>query len=165
MIKFIHKIVDAVLGFLHLTKFKEQIMYLGVGVLTTVVDWIVYSLFVVFVPSVGGEFLQKISPNILSYSIAWFVAVVFSYFASKLLVFSPTNENALVEFLKFFGSRAITLVLSIIGDIVLSGEYAVLPIKNPWIAKLIISIAIIIINYITSKWLVFTKKKPNGEEK
>lgn len=165
MIKFIHKIVDAVLGFLHLTKFKEQIMYLGVGVLTTVVDWIVYSLFVVFVPSVGGEFLQKISPNILSYSIAWFVAVVFSYFASKLLVFSPTNENALVEFLKFFGSRAITLVLSIIGDIVLSGEYAVLPIKNPWIAKLIISIAIIIINYITSKWLVFTKKNPNGEEK
>ena len=165
MIKFIHKIVDAVLGFLHLTKFKEQIMYLGVGVLTTVVDWIVYSLFVVFVPSVGGEFLQKISPNILSYSIAWFVAVIFSYFASKLLVFSPTNENALVEFLKFFGSRAITLMLSIIGDIVLSGEYAVLPIKNPWIAKLIISIAIIIINYITSKWLVFTKNTEDGETK
>ena len=165
MIKFIHKIVDAVLGFLHLTKFKEQIMYLGVGVLTTVVDWMVYTLFVIFVPSVGGEFLQKISPNILSYSIAWFVAVVFSYFASKLLVFSPTNENALVEFLKFFGSRAITLMLSIIGDIVLSGEYAILTIKNPWIAKLIISIAIIIINYITSKWLVFTKKNPNGEEK
>jgi putative flippase GtrA len=70
-----------------------------------------------------------------------------------------------MEFFKFFGSRAITLAFSIIGDIVLSGEYAILPIKNPWIAKLIISIAIIIINYITSKWLVFTKKNPNGEEK
>ena len=70
MVKLIHKIADAVLGFLHLTKFKEQIMYLGVGVLTTVVDWIVYALFVLFVPSVGGEFLKAISPNILSYSIA-----------------------------------------------------------------------------------------------
>lgn len=165
MIKFIHKIVDAVLGFLHLSKFKEQIMYLGVGVLTTVVDWIVYTVFVLFVPSVGGEFLQKISPNILSYTIAWFVAVVFSYFASKLLVFTPTDAKAAVEFLKFFGSRAITLVLSIVGDIALSGEYALVPIENPWIAKLIISIAIIIINYITSKFLVFTKKKPDGEEK
>ncbi len=165
MIKFIHKIVDAILGFLHLSKFKEQIMYLGVGVLTTVVDWIVYTVFVLFVPSVGGEFLQKISPNILSYTIAWFVAVVFSYFASKLLVFKPTNEKAAIEFLKFFGSRAITLALSIVGDIALSGEYALVPIENPWIAKLIISIAIIIINYITSKFLVFTKKNPDGEEK
>ena len=165
MIKFINKIVDAVLGFLHLTKFKEQIMYLGVGVLTTAVDWVVYTLFMLFVPSVGGEFLQRISPNILSYSIAWFVAVVFSYFASKLLVFKPTDAKTATEFLKFFGSRAITLALSIVGDVVLSGEYALVPVKNPWIAKLIISIAVIIINYITGKWLVFTKKKPNGEEK
>lgn len=165
MIKFINKIADAILGFLHLTKFKEQIMYLGVGVLTTVVDWVVYTLFVLFVPSVGGEFLQRISPNILSYSIAWFVAVIFSYFASKLLVFKPTDEKTAVEFIKFFGSRAITLVISILGDILLSGDYALLQVSNPWLAKLIISIAVIIINYITSKWLVFTKKKANGDKK
>ena len=41
--------------------------------------------------------------------------------------------------------------------------YAVIKIENAFIAKLIISVAIIIINYITSKWLVFTKKNPNGE--
>ncbi len=165
MIKLINKIVDAVLGFLHFTKFKEQIMYLGVGVLTTVVDWVIYTIFVLFVPSVGGEFLQKISPNILSYSIAWFGAVIFSYFASKLLVFKPTNEKAAVEFIKFFGSRIITLIISIAGDIVLSGEYALVKVANPFIAKIIISVAVIIINYITSKWLVFTKKKTDGEKK
>ena len=165
MVKFINKIVDAVLGFLHLSKFKEQIMYLGVGALTTLVDWAVYALFVLFVPSVGGEFLQAISPNILSYSIAWLVAVIFSYVASKLLVFKPTSESVCREFAKFFGSRAITLALSIAGDIFLSGDYAIVKIENPFIAKLIISVAIIIINYITSKWLVFTEKNLNGEEK
>ena len=165
MVKFINKIVDAVLGFLHLSKFKEQIMYLGVGVLTTLVDWAVYALFVLFVPSVGGEFLQAISPNILSYSIAWLVAVIFSYVASKLLVFKPTSESVCREFAKFFGSRAITLALSIAGDIFLSGDYAIVKIENPFIAKFIISVAIIIINYITSKWLVFTEKNLNGEEK
>ena len=165
MVKFINKIVDAVLGFLHLSKFKEQIMYLGVGVLTTLVDWAVYALFVLFVPSGGGEFLQAISPNILSYSIAWLVAVIFSYVASKLLVFKPTSESVCREFAKFFGSRAITLALSIAGDIFLSGDYAIVKIENPFIAKLIISVAIIIINYITSKWLVFTEKNLNGEEK
>lgn len=165
MVKLINKIADAVLGFLHLSKFKEQIMYLGVGVLTTLVDWAVYALFVLFVPSVGGEFLKAISPNILSYSIAWLAAVIFSYVASKTLVFKPTDEKVSTQFLKFFGSRAITLALSIAGDISLSGEYALVKIENPFIAKLIISVAIIIINYITSKWLVFTKKSPNGEEK
>jgi putative flippase GtrA len=165
MVKLIHKIADAVLGFLHLTKFKEQIMYLGVGVLTTLVDWAVYAVFVLFVPSVGGEFLKSISPNILAYSIAWFVAVIFSYIASKALVFKPTNEKISREFLKFFGSRAITLALSILGDVLLSGDYAPLKIENPFIAKLIISIAIIIINYITSKWLVFTKNTEDGETK
>ena len=165
MVKLIHKIADAVLGFLHLTRFKEQIMYLGVGVLTTLVDWAVYAVFVLFVPSVGGEFLQRISPNILAYSIAWFFAVIFSYIASKALVFKPTNEKISREFAKFFGSRAITLALSIIGDVLLSGDYAIIKIEDPFIAKLIISIAIIIINYITSKWLVFKKNTTDGENK
>ena len=163
MVKWIHKIADAVLGFLHLTKFKEQIMYLGVGVLTTLVDFAVFIIFNMFVPSIGGEFIASISPNILAYSIAWFIAVIFSYAASKALVFKPTNEKISREFAKFFGSRVITLVISIAGDILLSGNYALVKIENDIIAKVIISVAIVIINYITSKLFVFTKRGSNGE--
>ena len=163
MVKWIHKIADAVLGFLHLTKFKEQIMYLGVGVLTTLVDFAVFIIFNMFVPSIGGEFIASISPNILAYSIAWFIAVIFSYAASKALVFKPTNEKISREFAKFFGSRVITLVISIAGDILLSGNYALVKIENDIIAKVIISVAIVIINYITSKLFVFTKIGSNGE--
>ena len=163
MVKWIHKIADAELGFLHLTKFKEQIMYLGVGVLTTLVDFAVFIIFNMFVPSIGGEFIASISPNILAYSIAWFIAVIFSYAASKALVFKPTNEKISREFAKFFGSRVITLVISIAGDILLSGNYALVKIENDIIAKVIISVAIVIINYITSKLFVFTKRGSNGE--
>lgn len=164
MFKLIDKIADAVLKFLHLTRFKEQIMYLGVGVLTTLVDWAVYAVFVLFVPGVGGEFLQRISPNILSYTIAWLAAVIFSYVASRELVFKPTDEKISTQFTRFLGSRAITLALSVAGDILLCGDYALIEIENPFIAKLIISVAIIIINYITSKWLVFTKRTPDGDD-
>jgi putative flippase GtrA len=163
MVKWIHKIADAVLGFLHLTRFKEQIMYLGVGVLTTLVDFAVFIIFNMFVPSIGGEFIASISPNILAYSIAWFIAVIFSYAASKALVFKPTNEKISREFAKFFGSRVITLVISIAGDILLSGNYALVKIENDIVAKIIISVAIVIINYITSKLFVFTKRDSNGE--
>jgi putative flippase GtrA len=163
MVKWIHKIADAVLGFLHLTRFKEQIMYLGVGVLTTLVDFAVFIIFNMFVPSIGGGFIASISPNILAYSIAWFIAVIFSYAASKALVFKPTNEKISREFAKFFGSRVITLVISIAGDILLSGNYALVKIENDIVAKIIISVAIVIINYITSKLFVFTKRDSNGE--
>ena len=83
MVKFINKIIDAVLSLLHLSKFKEQIVYLAVGVLTTAVDWVIFTIFEMFVPSVGGEFVMAISPNILAYTIAWLGAVIFSYFASR----------------------------------------------------------------------------------
>lgn len=159
MVKFINKIIDAVLSFLHLSKFKEQIVYLAVGVLTTAVDWIIFTIFEMFVPSVGGEFVMAISPNILAYTIAWLGAVIFSYFASRYFVFKPTEEKVSTQFGKFFGSRVLTLAISIAGDILLSGKYAVVEVKSPFIAKLIISVFVIVLNYITSKWLVFTKKR------
>ena len=87
--------------------------------------------------------------------------MIFSYFASRALVFEPTDEKVFSQFAKFFGSRVLTLIISIAGDILLSGNYRVVDIENPFIAKLIISVAVIIINYITSKWLVFTKSDPD----
>lgn len=164
MVDFINKITDKVLSAFHISKFKEQVMYLIVGGLTTAVDWIVFTLFAMFIPPVGGDFIEEISPNILAYTISWLVAVLFSYFASRLFVFKPTEERVNTQLLKFVGSRIVTLVISIVGDIILSGKYAVISVKNPWIAKLIISVFVIIINYVTSKWFVFSKKRKERAE-
>ena len=159
MTKAINRLVDTILTKLHLIKYREQILYLIVGGMTTAVDWIVFTVFALFVPSVGGEFLRKISPNILAYFVAWLAAVIFAYFASRVFVFKQTGEKVITQFAKFFGSRVLTLVFSIVGDMLLCGEYAIWKISSPWIAKLIISIVVIVVNYITSKLLVFTKKK------
>ena len=159
MIKAINKFVDKVLTSLHLIKFREQILYIIVGGMTTVVDWVIFTLFALFVPSVGGEFIKRISPNILAYAVAWLGAVIFAYFLSRIFVFKETGEKILTQFAKFFGSRVITLVFSIIGDMLLSGEHAIIKIPNPWIAKLIISVVVIIVNYIPSKLVVFNKNK------
>ena len=80
-------------------------------------------------------------------------------FTLRYFVFKPTEEKVSTQFGKFFGSRVLTLAISIAGDILLSGKYAVVEVKNPFIAKLIISVFVIVLNYITSKWLVFTKKR------
>ena len=44
LVRFINKIIDIVLNALHLSKYREQIVYLFVGGGTTVVDWVVFAL-------------------------------------------------------------------------------------------------------------------------
>ena len=160
MVEKLRKFIDKILTALHLIKYKEIILYLIVGGGTTVVDWVIFTVFALFVPPVGGEFVQKISPNILAYSIAWLGAVIFAYVLSRLFVFEQTGEKIIPQFFKFFVSRIMTLVLSIVGDILLSGLLKM----NPFIAKAIISVAVIIINYITGKFLVLRKKKKADAE-
>ncbi len=155
MVEKLRKFIDKVLTKLHLIKYKELILYLIVGGGTTVVDWAIFTVFALFVPPIGGEFVQKISPNILAYAVAWLGAVIFAYVFSRLFVFEQTGEKITTQFPKFLGSRVMTLVLSIVGDMILCGLLHM----NAFIAKAIISIAVIIINYVTSKLLVFNKKK------
>ena len=57
--------------------------------------------------------------------------------------------------MKFVGSRVLTLILSLVGDFLLTGLLHM----NEFLAKLIISVAVVIINYITSKLLVFNQKE------
>jgi len=155
MVNKLRAFIDKVLTKMHLIKYKELILYLFVGGGTTAVDWVIFTLFSLFVPPVGDGFILRISPNIIAYSVAWLGAVIFAYVMSRLFVFEQTGEKIIPQFAKFFVSRIATLALSIVGDIILCGVLDM----NKFIAKLIISIAVIIINYVTSKLIVFKKKK------
>jgi len=98
--------------------------------------------------------------------VAWLGAVIFAYVCSKLFVFERDEdasgqyekEGIVSQFAKFFLSRFGTLVLSIAGDFVLCSETVGIEL-NAYLVKAIISVAVIIINYITSKFLVFNKAK------
>lgn len=158
LVERLHHLIDKLLAALRLQKYKEQILYLAVGAGTTAVDWALYALFVCFVPPVGADWLYRISPNILAYVCAWAGAVAFAYVFSRLFVFESRAAGG-GEFLRFVGSRVFTLLISIGGDLLLCGEYALYPLKNPFLAKLIISVLVVILNYLTSKLFVFKKDK------
>ena len=127
----------------------EFIAYLVVGVLTTVVNyvvfWICFGLF--GIPS-------KAVCNI----IAFVVAVTFAYIANKIFVFdSPSWKPGVVwkEFLAFVGTRALagaieTLIIWITCDIL--GWNAIL-------MKVLTSIFVIIVNFFTSRFSFRTAGK------
>ena len=153
--RFCNRIIDAVLKLFHLTKYKEQIMYLFVGGATTVVDFVIFYVLNLCIPDLSAIAFFARFPNAIEYTAAWAGAVLFAYWASKYFVFETAKKEGFAQFLKFVGSRVLTLLLSLVGDFILTGLLHI----NELIAKIIISVAVVIINYITSKLLVFNKKE------
>lgn len=128
-------------------KYWEIMSYLIFGVLTTVVNYLVY------IPVFNIMGLSAA----LSNAIAWVVAVAFAYLTNKPFVFKSHDWSAktvIPELTKFVGCRvasgaAETVILLVAVDF-LHGN------GNLW--KLITSVLVVILNYIASKLVVFKKK-------
>lgn len=128
-------------------QYWEVLAYLIFGVLTTVVNYLVY------LPVYNFLGLSAA----LSNAIAWVVAVAFAYLTNKPFVFKShdwTAKTVLPELTKFVGCRvasgaAETLVLLVAVDILHWNG-------NIW--KLITSVLVVVMNYIASKLVVFRKK-------
>lgn len=129
-----------------LHKYWDVITYLFFGVLTTVVNYLVY------LPVYN---LLGLSAA-LSNAIAWAVAVVFAYVTNKPFVFKSNDwsmKTVIPELGKFVGCRvasgaAETLILLVSVDIL--GWNG-----NVW--KLVTSVLVVVLNYFASKFLVFRK--------
>lgn len=125
----------------------EVLSYLIFGVLTTVVNYLVY------LPVYN---LLGLSAA-LSNAIAWVVAVAFAYLTNKPFVFKSHDWSAktvIPELTKFVGCRvasgaAETLILLVTADVLCWNG-------NLW--KLVTSVLVVILNYIASKLVVFRKK-------
>ena len=128
-------------------KYWEILSYLIFGVLTTVVNYLVY------LPAYN---LLGWSAA-LSNAVAWVVAVTFAYLTNKPFVFKSHDWSAktvIPELTKFVGCRvasgaAETLILLLTVDILRWNG-------NLW--KLLTSVLVVILNYIASKLVVFRKK-------
>ena len=156
-VRFCNRIIDAVLKLLHLTKYKEQIMYLFVGGGTTVVDWVVFYILNLLIPDLSAIGFFARFPNAIEYTVAWASAVLFAYWASKYFVFVEAEKTGgASQFLRFVASRVFTLVLCLATEFI----FVTLLHVNELIVKYAICTVLnIVINYITSKLLVFKKKK------
>lgn len=124
-----------------LRQYREIIAYLIFGVLTTLVNIVVY-----FVTSnlLGINYL-------ISNFLAWFISVLFAYITNRAYVFESTSSQFIKEAIKFFGSRLTTGVIDM-GLMWLLVSFA--PI-NDILIKILVNIIVIVLNYIFSKLFVF----------
>lgn len=136
-------------------KYKEIIMYLIFGVLTTLVNWFCYA----FLTKSGMEM------NI-SNCIAWLVAVLFAFITNKVFVFESKNiEMRFVcrELIKFVGARLATGAIEILGLPLLYyiGMKQSLFGVEGFMAKIVVSVVVVLLNYVFSKLFIFRIKKEN----
>ncbi|MBQ2824645.1 MAG: GtrA family protein [Clostridia bacterium] len=143
------------------TKYKEIIMYLIFGVLTTVVSWGSYALFEMMFKAaiIDTEVLVAVA-NVLS----WVAAVLFAYITNKLFVFDSKSFKPTVVFKEmglFVGSRLISGAVEWVGVplLVWIGLNQTIFGIEGMVAKVLVSVIVVILNYILSKLLVFKNKK------
>ena len=134
-------------------KYKEIIMYLIFGVATTGVNWVVYSLLMkaVLVHAPGSDDVKMTVSNV----IAWIAAVIFAFITNKLWVFESKSwvPKVATGVIEWFGP----LLLFKIGL-----DQDLFGVKG-FVAKIVCSVLVVILNYVFSKLLVFTKKKKSAD--
>ena len=131
-----------------LKKYRHIIFYLIFGVLTTAVDS------AVFYPLYN---LTQLNVTV-SKTIAWIAAVIFAFFTNKIFVYNSRSwspKTAVLEFIKFVGSRLASFVITI-ALIYITVELLA---WNGNIMNLVVAVFVVIMNYITGKFLFRTKQK------
>ena len=133
----------------------EKINYLFFGGVTTLINWIVYSLAVQFI-----GFSVTVS-NI----IAWILSVTFAFIANKMWVFEDRSwEPSLIlnQAGTFISARIVTGLIELLGVPMLFFAGLAYPIFGieGFAAKLVVSIVVVILNYVLSKKFVFKSGEP-----
>ncbi|MBQ7817674.1 MAG: GtrA family protein [Oscillospiraceae bacterium] len=129
-------------------RYYDVLAYLFFGGLTTVVNYLVY------LPCRNWWGIPASISNI----IAWIFAVAFAFLTNKPFVFKSHDWSAKTlwpELTKFVGCR--------VGSGVLETAIIWLTVDmlhwNDLLMKLFTSVLVIVVNYIGSKFLIFTKEK------
>lgn len=140
-------------------KYEELIKYGIFGVLTTIVSWGTYAIFV----KLGIEINCS---NILS----WVCGVTFAFITNKWFVFkSKTFDKKILfkEITTFLSSRIGTGIIAIVlfpilYNMGMNGEFLG---TDGFLAKITTSVIEIILNWVLSKYLVFNKKLMQPDNK
>ena len=159
-------------------KYREIIMYLVFGVLTTVVGFGTYFLIMagaehlLHIPMDDETSLTYLAVYLVAQIIQWVAAVLFAFFTNRKWVFTEADKSKGSmgrQFVLFAGSRVASFLLDLAATYGLTLLLALWIIQAPVIlgialtpgiiAKLVSAVLVIIANYVLSKLLVFTKKK------
>ena len=139
-------------------KYKEIIMYLIMGGLTTLVSWGTYSLFAWILP-IANQDLLVLTANALS----WLLAMTFAYVKNKIWVFESKSWERhflLKEFGLFVSARLLTGIFEVVavpGLVWLGCDQSILGVPG-MLSKIIVSIIVVLLNYVFSKLIIFRKQ-------
>lgn len=145
-------------------KYKELLSYLFWGVMTTVVSWGSYSLFTILLKKYiyfSGSFNFKMSGIIfLSNALSWVCATLFAFLTNKIWVFNSKSwkrEVFIPEFLKFVSTRLVTggVEIILVPTLVIIGLNQAIYGVEGGLSKVIVSIFVVVLNYICSKLFIF----------
>lgn len=127
---------------------REGIAYLIFGVLTTLVDYVISN----------ALFYAAHMSSVPAQTIGWVAAVLFAFVTNKWWVF---NSHTLVpsevwkEFVSFVLCRVATFLFNLAAIFVMVD----LMDMEFFICKLMISVVVVVLNYVFSKILIFAHKK------
>ena len=129
---------------------EEKISYLFFGGITTLINWTVYSLAV-----------QVIGLSVsVSNIFAWVAAITFAFVSNKIWVFKDYNRKpsvVLSQISIFITARIATGIVELLGVpflFFIGLAYPLFGIEG-FAAKVVVTVIVIILNYILSKKFVF----------
>lgn len=128
-------------------KYKEVLLYLFFGGLTTIISIGSYAFFDI------SMHMDPMIANIFS----WILAVLFAYTTNRIWVFESIANDVkgiLQEMISFFGGRVATLLME---EIVLYVGIKLLTMNSIGV-KVVAQVFVLIANYLISKLFVFKKK-------
>lgn len=133
----------------------EMVTYIIFGVLTSVVDYAIFSV-------LNVARMDTLIANLIS----TICAILFAYVTNKIWVFKSKTKGfgeIISEFVKFVSARITTLIMT---ELILLISELLYPdnITASQIAKLIGMVLTVILNYIFSKLFIFKKKKGDKNE-
>lgn len=147
-------------------KYKEMILYVVFGVLTTLVNIVVY-----------GVMYDQGCSNMLSTVVAWILSVLFAYITNKLFVFESKAfavKVLLTEMVSFFLCRLATglmdmaiMYVFVDMDILDMMKFKLninlgiteMTVRFHMIVKILSNVLVIILNYVASKLIIFKKNE------
>lgn len=150
-------------------KFHEFIMYMVFGILTTVVSWVSYAIFTLVINDASFWGIT-ISSSTIANVLSWICAVMFAFVTNKIWVFNSKSwKIGLVfgELFKFVSTRLLTGVIEWVGLPLLVSigvNQTIFGIKD-MVAKVLVSVIVVILNYAFSKLLIFRNKSQYNASK
>lgn len=133
-------------------KYRELIVYVIVGGLTTVVSWVAKFGWN-FLFYAGTSHPTALQAFILS-TVEWVAGVAFAYPTNRRFVFQSKDPKIAKECTKFVLGRVSTYFLSVLLNELLTWMGV-----NVYVTTLIAAVAVFISNYVISKLLVFKKQQ------